>query len=199
MEMDSKPNSLPDHFTKYLSQLKADSSEHSSEVETATFLKMQSDIDEEKDPEIKSFMQATVDNYCNEVSMLLSYIYDTYWVEWIAKQRKLLSNIPPMELLLAIEGIFASESDSSAYTKALTSRRYPLTVPEHYVGATTVHNVGKQISPTKFVNSYYKFGSHRFKVVAGILDTLAFLEERYSLDFRELESQNQTSTSAQRN
>lgn len=185
--------SNPDYFGIYLRNLKSEGRAHSEQAERKAYSEMQLKIEREKNREIKHFMQDTLEYYCIDGSMLLSYIYENYWDEWVKKQKYLQRAIQPMELYIALESILADKSDSSEYTKTPGGPRYPLTIPGNYPGQpeNRVRHVGTDVSGARFLKSYYKFGVHKFHVGSAVKNILDYLEDRYDLDFKELERSRQ--------
>jgi hypothetical protein len=180
---------IPDHFQMYLDILKQGVRAHSEQTEREAYAEMQSQIDREEDREIRQFMQDTLEYYCQDCSMLLSYIWGTYWHQWIKEQRALQSEAQPIELLIALESILANQCDSSGYTKTYGQRRSELTIPGNYPGTAPMEtrNVDTNVPRARFLNSYYKIGVHKFRVGHAIKNILDHVEERYGLDFKELE------------
>lgn len=178
----------PNYLQKYLETLKSKARAHSEEAEREAHAKMQAEIEREEDREVKQFMQDTVEYYCQDDFMLLSYAYENLWRQSIKEQRELQEKGQPIELFIALESILARQGDYSGYTKTSGGRRYPLTIPGNYTGSETVRNVVDQNVPrARFLKSYYKFGVHTFGVGYAIRKIVDYLEERYRLDFRELE------------
>lgn len=178
---------VPDYFQRYLDSLKESARRHSEQEEREACAAMQSQIDREEDFEIRQFMQDTLEHYCQDGSMLVSYVYKTYWHEWISEQRALQKEVEPIELYIALESILANQSDYSGYTKTYGGPRYPLTIPGNYSRQTRVRNIDANVSRVNFLRSYYKFGVHEFHVGQAIKNILNHLEKRYGLDFRKLE------------
>ena len=187
---------LAELFQAYLDGLpewknESDRRTYSESVERETYTRMLSDIDGEEDTEIKQFMQDTLEHYCDERSMLLSYIYENCWQEWVEDRRALQKEIQPIGLYIALETILASQSDSSGYTQNLGGPRYPLIIPDNYSSERKVRNVDPDVSPAQFLNSSYRFGVHQLYVGRAIKNILNHLEECYDLNFVELERNRQ--------
>jgi hypothetical protein len=180
--------SIPDHFEKYLDSLRSEGRTHSEQAEREAYTKMQSQIAGEKNGEVRQFMQEMLEHYCQDCSMLLSYIYENLWHGWIKERRSLQKQVQPIELFVSIELILASQCDSSGYTKTY-GPRYPLTIPGNFQNAGTkrVRNLDANVPRARFLNSYYEFGVHRFRVGHAIKKILDHLEKRYGLDFKKLE------------
>ena len=77
------------------------------------------------------------------------------------------------------------------------SFRYPVNVPNENGEFTKVHRVNikssymldsKDISPKTLPFMKYKFGSNELLIGKGIINALEYLENRYGIDFNELEN-----------
>jgi hypothetical protein len=163
---------------------------HSIDKERDAYRKLRLSIDNEQDPEIRIFMEETLEYHCQEAPMLLSFVLESLWEEWIQKQRASQLLIQPIQLFIALESILANDTDSSAYTKN-PGPRYPLTVPGHHSSETKTKNVDRNIPAARLLRSYYKFGAHKLYVGRAIRDILDYLQTRYKIDFNELEHQRQ--------
>ena len=184
--------STPDYLEKYLDSLRSEGRAHSEQAEREAYAKLQSQIAGEKNGEVRQFMQETLDHYCQGGSMLLSYIYENRWHEWIKEQRSLQKQVQPIELFISIESILANQCVSSGYTNTY-GPRYPLTIPGNYPNAGTnrVRNLDANVPRARFLSSYYKFGVHEFRAGHAIKKILDHLEDRYGLDFKKLERTHQ--------
>ncbi len=171
----------------YLSTLQRGSREYSAKVENDAFRRMRADIEEEKDKETRQFMVDTVVHYCKDCSMLLSYILNEYWHAWIRDYRRQMKKVKPLELYIDLERIMSMCCDSTTYTKQSNSPRKTLTIPGNHSGEERITYVNSEVSNVGLLNSYFKFGSHKFFVGQAISHTVSHLEERYGLDFEKLE------------
>ncbi len=178
--------SISDNLQKHLDGLKSNGRAHSEQAEREAYVKMQSQIDREKNREIRQFMQDTLEHY-QDGYMLQTYLYEEVWYQAIKRQRVMQNEVQPIELYIALESILANKGDSSGYTKTSYQPRYPLTIPGNYSGWTRERNVDTNVPRVNFLNSYYKFGVHKFWVGSAIKSILDHLEKRYGLDFEELE------------
>ena len=171
----------------YLSTLQHGGREHSPEIENDAFGRMRADIEKERDPETRRFMVDTLVHYCKDCSMLLSYILNEYWRVWIRDYKRKKKTVKPLELYIRMERIMSMCCDSTAYTKQAMSPRRTLTIPGNYSGEQPISYVDHEVSNVGLLNSYFKFGSHKFFVGQAISEIVSHLEERYGLDFDKLE------------
>lgn len=184
---DNDALALPDCVHDFIAGLKSDGGNFSEQEEIDAALEIQKRIDKEKDQHIKQFMEDTLAYYCKDRSMLLSYILDARWHDWIREQRVLKKKMQPIELYIELERIMAKEADSTGYTKQYSSPPYKLRIPENYEGFREFRQVDPNVSPAKFARSYYKFGIHTLRVGSAIKGILEHLENRYGISFKELE------------
>jgi len=191
--MSDKNPSMPEYVKQYLESLQADDRLPSPDVELEAYHSILCQIENEKNPTLKKLMQERLQNYCDGYmtgthGMLLSYIKDEHWDQEVERERKILvlSN-----LYVDLEEILAGFSNSSVYTKQWgNNRRYPLQIPKK--GGTPINAtrvlIGDVIAPTEFLSSYYSFGSHKFYAGQALSSIIDFLEQRYGIDFEQLEN-----------
>lgn len=189
MVEDTTDNTAPmpsEHVRAYLEKFVGEA----RRKEAAACSRIERDIQAENELFVRQFMQDTLTHFCRDDSMLVSYILDTYWDEWVAKERELNRSTQPIDLYIQLETILASESNSDAYLKGNNPGRYPLCIPGHHAGETKTRNVDKsKISPSRLLGSYYKFGVHKYFVGRAIQRLLSHLQHRYGIDFNKLEEQ----------
>jgi hypothetical protein len=177
---------LPEHVRAYLKKFQGPA----RQKEEIACEHIQRHIQSESDLFLRQYMQDTLIHFCRDDSMLVSYIYETYWDEWISKERDLNRSTQPIDLYIQLERILASQSNSDGYLKGNDRGRYPLCIPGHHAGETKTRNVDKSaVSPSRFRGSYYKFGVHLFFVGHAIQQVLSYLQDRYGIDFGKLEEE----------
>ncbi|MCA0202450.1 MAG: hypothetical protein LCH56_16750 [Proteobacteria bacterium] len=176
-------------------------SENSSvgERERSAFREMQKEAFEEQDPEIREFMWATLCFYCDEASMLFTYIYENRWAEAVAEQRHRKAECKPKDLSVDLEDLMSRCCDASGYTKHHEGPRKLLTVPGYHDGTQEIRNDVRSVPGDLLRRSFYKFGSHKFHVGSAIHEILSHIECRYGLDFEQLERNRAASCSKENN
>lgn len=180
-------------FETYLNRISPEGRDSSKQEEEKAYSKMLVDIDKETNPFIKAFMQDTVLYLCKE-EMLFTYYLGQRWNDVIQEEREILKSVQPIDLYIELEKILANQSDSYGYTKTFSSHRYPLNIPGHYTGVEKVRYIDKsEISPACLLRSYYKFGVHTYRVGHAIKNIIECMEDRYGLNFKELEDSYQRS------
>ena len=95
--------------------------------------------------ELRAFMQSTVEYYCRDCSMLLSYILDDCWCDWIRKEKQRMRTVRPIELYIDLESIMAGCCDTTGYTRGNNTTKYSLRIPGSWDGETTVRSVDKNV------------------------------------------------------
>ena len=179
-----------DFFSNYIAGLEKEGREFDRQKEKDAYLAMKSAADIEVNGSIRGFMRDTLSYYGDGKEMLFSYIYEICWDNWVAQKRETLEMMEPFALFLELEDILSRGADSSGYTKNSNQYRWRLTMPGYYSEEWTARNFDTEsLSPILFQRSFYKFGVHKFFVGLIILNILKFLENRYGLDFRSLESE----------
>lgn len=183
---------MPGFMDEYLKAVQLDDRKPSLDLEIAAYRTMQNQILNETSPVLKQIMQHKLQKYCEQYvdgthSMLLSYLHESYWNEEINRDNKILSL---SSLYSELEEILAGASDSSGYTKgAGVNKRYPITVPhlDGTVGKPYYLSIGSGTTPEEFMNAYYSFGVHKFYTGKTLIEIIEFLEQRYGIDFEQLE------------
>ena len=59
------------------------------------------------------------------------------------------------------------------------------------------NNVDRDVPPALILKSFYEFGGHKFRIGHAIKNILDYLEERFGLDFEELERIHQRALKSQ--
>ena len=162
------------------------------ESERRAYKEMILQIENEEDREIKKFMWDTLEYYCQDRAMLLSYIQDNCWNRWVNEQRNLQKTVQPLEIFIDIESIMAGCCDTTGYTGPNDTTKYNLTIPGAWDGETKTRHLRKDVSRIGLLRSYFKFGVHKFLVGRAIKEIIEYFETRYDLDFNELERIYQT-------
>ena len=157
------------------------------QLERNAYQAMMTQIEQEENEELRAFMQSTVEYYCRDCSMLLSYILDDCWNDWIRKEKRRMKTVRPIELYIALESIMAGCCDTTGYTGPNNTTKYPLRIPGSWDGEKTVRYIDKNVPRVGMLRSYFKFGVHKFLVGQAIHLIIGHLEKRYGLDFVKLE------------
>ena len=184
-----KTMTIDEAFHQHLMSLKNAKKTFSIEDQREALSLLLKDIENEKDTEIKHYMKDNLMYFLLETCIDLRYLYDNMWKSQFKEQRNTLKELYPISIYLLLEDILARQSDQTTYTKYHNARRYPLTVPENFGNLYDSMNlIPKDLSRLSLMNSHYRFGSHKYYVCQAINQILNCLEERYGLNFKELES-----------
>lgn len=182
-------DALPDYLEKYLANREFDETDRAEEIEA--FRTMRSQAETERDPDIRQFMHDTIIHHCKQEAMKLAYVLENYWLEEVRTERKRKREAPPPDLFIALEEVMANSADSTGYTKQYCSSRYPLRLPFNYEGRQEVHTIDPATSPRRLARAHYQFGVHTFYAGSAINRIIRLLEERYGLNFKQLEAARQ--------
>ncbi len=169
-----------------------DIKDFSEQAEREAFANMQSEIDNERDAEIKIFMQDLLEYICVERSSgpLCDYYKYDYWHGKIKERKALQKSVKPVSLYVDLVSILASHSDSSRYTTYPGPSPYPLTIP-NLLREEQVYKLDCDMPRVGILESYIKFGAHEFSVGHAVQAAINYLEKRYGLDFEKLERAHQ--------
>lgn len=189
--MTSSTRKLPPYVEEYLNAVPVHRPNASVDEERKAYVALCNSIASEPDTRLRNIMTERLELHCKTFAasnpVLLSYIYRDRWEGENAEDRELLAR--PLEVYLMLEEIVSEHSDCRGYTKrGGRTSRYPLSVPQADGTARKV-SFTKLISwnPRDFMGSYYAFGVHKLYIGKAISQMLQCLEERYGLDFSELE------------
>lgn len=182
---------MSDEFDKlwagYCRQERTATKQYSNEAEKEALTQMLDERDREKNPHIQEFMTKVITYSCYEGTMRLPYMQEVYWKKWIREERKSVKKYEPLKELYRNLEIVANNADSSGYTKVNSNNRYPLSIDRQEMFHERLRMTTPDISPTKLMSSYYQFGVHSYPIMRNIENMVRFLENRYSIDFKELE------------
>ena len=184
--------SMDELFSAYLDdvingKVGGNSSSRDVDIEKDAYGKMTSEIGDETEDEIKQFMQDTLTYYCRDRTMLLSYIYDNVWGTRIKERRNLLELIQPKGLYIDLVSILTQCCDTTGYTGPMETTKFPLTIPGSWDSDTKIRNISPDVSRVGLLHSYLKLGVHKFRTGLAIKEIINHLQERYGIDFCELE------------
>lgn len=190
--MTASTSTLPQFIQQYLDAVPLHRPDASVDEEHRAYVALCRSIASERDSRLKKLMTERLELYCKNFSasnpVLLSYICDQRWESETEEDRELLSR--PLHVYVMLEDIVAQYTDSSGYTKQIGGpSRYPLTVPRPD-GTTQKVSVTflTEWHPNEFMGAYYAFGVHKLFVGKAVAHVMDFLQERYGLDFNELEN-----------
>jgi hypothetical protein len=187
-----RPQMERESFQKHIDELKKANKVFSEGEELKYFNILKKDIELQSSIEIKEFMLDMLEYYLRETSMNLKYFYEEIWHSCIGQAKKDLETLHSREVYVLLENILARQSDSKEYTKYHDTKRYPLWAPRAYSNEIDkINNITSDLSRLRIIKSYYKFGSHQYHVGQAINKVLSALEERYDLNFKELERMRQ--------
>lgn len=184
---------IDEAFHHHLISLKNEKKTFSIEDQREALSLLLKDIENEEDDEIRHYMKDNLMYLLLETYIDLRYLYDNMWKSEFEEQRNNKKEFYPISIYLLLEDILARQSDQTIYTKSHNARRYPLTVPENFGDhSDRMNSIPKNLSRFRLMKSHYRFGSHKYYVFQAINQVLNCLEDRYGLNFKELESIYQT-------
>jgi hypothetical protein len=148
---------------------------------------IQSILNAETDPDLREYINDLVAN--PKDGALLTDLATSLTFE-LDDLRELKAALPPVSLLVDMEQITSKHADSGGYSAPFATKRYPARLPKG-AGYDSTHNVPHDVSPLKIARAYYKLGNGRFNVGPAMVQIISFLQERFGLDFNDLERQHQ--------
>ena len=135
-------------------------------------------------------MSDTVLHYCNDDSMRLSYVYETYWRQWIRKQKTLEEAMQPIELYIALERIMSSKTEFHRLHEDDLVASLAATDPGPLLGTDRGAPRWRRCFSGTVLRLLLQ---NRRPLMLGhaLKEMLDYLEQRYGIDFKELERAHQ--------
>lgn len=174
---------IPRECEKYL--VKRGVPQEEWEVEAEAYAAILREIDHAEDQLTRAVYAQTFASVLEEGNLLFSYCLKEVLPVELRRQRDARERIKPIALFIELERVLASAS----HNDISGSGRWPLRVSgSRSQPAKRTRNIRvSEDLPEGLLRSYYEFGAHQFSVGDTIESIMRLIEDRYSLNFEDLE------------